>query len=247
METLDLTTTVSLITGGATGIGLALARRMLNSGGTVLVCGRRAEALEAARTACPGLLTLQADVATSAQRQRLARQALELLPNLNVLVNNAGVQRRLELVDQPAEWEQWSDELAINLEAPIHLSSLLLPHLRQQPRATIVNVTSGLAFCPMAAAPIYSASKAALHSYTLSLRRQLRDTSVGVVEIAPPAVNTDLGGVGLHTFGADVDEFADSVMARLVAGELEVGFGTSEKSRQASRAELDQLFARMNG
>ena len=123
---------------------------------------------------------------------------------------------------------------------------LFAAHLRKQSRAAIVNVGSGLAFAPLAAVPIYCATKAALHSFTLSLRHQLRGTSVEVIEIVPPAVNTDLGGPGLHTFGADVNEFADAVMARIQAGETEVGFGFSEGSRRASRDELDALFERMN-
>ena len=108
-----------------------------------------------------------------------------------------------------------------------------------------MNVGSGLAFAPLAAAPIYCATKAALHSFTLSLRHQLRGTSIEVIEIVPPAVNTDLGGPGLHTFGTDVNEFADAVMARIEAGETEVGFGNSEGSRRASADRAFTAAARM--
>jgi len=160
-------------------------------------------------------------------------------------VNNAGIQRRFQLVD-PADWDEVRQELAINLEAPLHLSLLLLPQLRRQPRPAIVNVTSGLSFAPLTAAPVYSATKAALHSLTLSLRHQLSQTPVSVVEIIPPAVNTDLGGVGLHTFGAPLDEFADAVFARLGAGDLEIAYGGAAQSSRASRAELDEIFNRMN-
>ncbi|WP_262892593.1 SDR family NAD(P)-dependent oxidoreductase [Hymenobacter qilianensis] len=123
---------------------------------------------------------------------------------------------------------------------------MLLPHLRQQPNPVVINVSSGLAFAPMAAAPIYSATKAALHSFTLSLRQQLVSVGVSVLEIVPPGVNTDLGGPGLHTWAVPVDEFADSIVARLAAGEQEIGYGTSEKIRQASRAELDARFEQIN-
>jgi uncharacterized oxidoreductase len=129
----------------------------------------------------------------------------------------------------------------------VHLTQLLLPHLLARPRAAIVNVTSGLAFAPLSGAPVYCATKAALHSFTLSLRHQLAGTTVRVVEIVPPAVNTDLGGVGLHTFGAPLDDFADAVTARLAAGESEIGYGTAEDRRLAANAVLDPMFERING
>ena len=110
-----------------------------------------------------------------------------------------------------------------------------------------MNVSSGLALVPLAIAPVYSATKAALHSFTLTLRHQLAESGVRVVEILPPAVNTDLGGPGLHTFGAPLDAFADSVMARVAAGELEVAYGTAEERAQAARAAFDGAFERMNG
>jgi uncharacterized oxidoreductase len=176
----------------------------------------------------------------------LLKWATASFPQLNVLVNNAGIQRRLNPVAQQEDWQETQQEIAINLEAPIHLSHLFIPHLKQQPSAAIVNVTSGLAFTPAAFAPIYCATKAALHSYTMSLRHLLAKTQVEVVEIVPPAVNTDLGGVGLHTFGADLNEFADAVMQRVDQGELEVGFGSSEERRNASRAENDAFSAQMN-
>ncbi|MFC7669196.1 SDR family oxidoreductase [Hymenobacter humi] len=174
------------------------------------------------------------------------RWATVEFPHLNVLVNNAGIQNRLQLADDAEDWESRRQEIVINVEAPMHLATLLIPHLRQQPHSAIINVTSGLSFAPAAFAPIYSATKAALHSFTLSLRHQAAPTGIEVLEIVPPAVNTDLGGVGLHTFGVPVDDFADSVMARLAAGEQEVGYGTSEQARLASRAELDERFRLMN-
>jgi uncharacterized oxidoreductase len=160
-------------------------------------------------------------------------------------MNNAGVQRRARFLD-PQPWSERREGIAINLDAPLHLSALLLPHLRQQARAAIVNVSSGLAFVPAVFAPMYSATKAALHSFSMALRQDLSRTPVRVIEIVPPAVNTDLGGALLHTHGVPVDEFADAVMKRIAEGETEVGYGTSEKSRLASRQELDELFRRLS-
>ena len=165
---------------------------------------------------------------------------------MNVLVNNAGIQRYPRLAEGEGDWAAAAQEIAINLEAPLHLTTLLVPHLRQQQNPAVVNVTSGLAFAPLARAPIYSATKAALHSFTLSLRHQLAATPVRVVEIIPPAVNTDLGGPGLHTFGVDLDAFADDILPRLRRGDTEVGFGFTEDARHASRQELDEMFQRMN-
>jgi uncharacterized oxidoreductase len=166
-------------------------------------------------------------------------------PPLDVLVNNAGIQRRIS-IDEPEPWTSTHEEIAINLEAPIHLTRLLLPHLRNQPRPAILNVTSGLSFTPLANVPVYCATKAALHSFTLSLRHQLRNSPIEVVEIIPPAVNTDLGGPGLHTFGVALDEFADAVMPRLEEGELEIAYGFAQQTSRASRADLDETFRRMN-
>ena len=243
---MNLATNTILLTGGASGIGLALAVRFMQAGSTVIIVGRRADKLAEARQLHPALITRVADVAHAAERVELARWATANYPGFNVLVNNAGIQNRVQLADENADWNARRQEIVINVEAPMHLATLLIPHLRQQARAAIINVTSGLSFAPAAFVPIYSATKAALHSFTLSLRHQLRPTGISVLEIVPPAVNTDLGGPGLHTFGVNVDEFANSVMARLAAGEEEVGYGTSEEARLASRAELDERFRMMN-
>lgn len=123
---------------------------------------------------------------------------------------------------------------------------LLLPHLMKQPQAAILNVTSGLSFVPLAATPVYCSTKAALHSFTLSLRHQLAGSSVEVIEIIPPAVDTDLGGPGLHTFGVNVDEFADAAMKQISDGSQEVSYGFAKESSRASREQLDEIFRRMN-
>lgn len=234
-----------LVTGGATGIGLAITERYLKAGSQLLICGRREDRLQEVKKKHPGVRTFVCDVGKGADRIKLYEWATRECPNLNVLVNNAGIQRHLELGAQE-DWHKTEEEIAINLHAPIHLARLFTPHLLKQKSPAIVNVTSGLAFSPLARVPVYSATKAALRSFTLSLRHQLKGTPIKVVEIIPPAVNTDLGGVGLHDFGVNLDEFADSVMARVDRGDLEVPFGMSEKSSQASRADLDKVFAMMN-
>jgi uncharacterized oxidoreductase len=242
---MDLSSSTVLVSGGASGIGLALAERWLRGGSTVIVCGRREETLRRAKEAHPTLHIRVCDLAVESERRSLAEWATKEFPVLDVVVNNAGIQRRIRIADAE-EWEAAGQEIVINLEAPIHLSRLFIPHLLKQPHPAIVNVTSGLSFAPLTAVPIYSATKAALHSFTLSLRHQLAGTPIQVVEIIPPAVNTDLGGPGLHTFGVNVDEFADAVMGRMEKGELEIAYGSAEHASRASRAELDVVFSRMN-
>ncbi|GAX82538.1 hypothetical protein CEUSTIGMA_g9965.t1 [Chlamydomonas eustigma] len=238
------------MTGGGSGIGLALAIRFLTKGHDVLICGRRKDVLDAAAKKHPGLIPFVGDVSTEEGRKAIADRIISEFPSVNVLINNAGIQNRLPPLLDPSHaeglWYKHKQELAINLEAPIHLSMLLIQHLKSKSNAMIMNVTSGLAFVPIAFMPVYCTTKAGLHSFTLSLRHQLKDTPISVVELAPPAVNTDLGGPGLHTFGANVDEFTDSVFARMVAGEVEVGFGTSEKSRKFNYEEREAAFKHMN-
>lgn len=236
---------VVLVTGGASGIGLALAQRLLAAGNQVIVCGRRSAQLQAAAAAHPGLVTRVCDVAHPDQRAALAEWVVGEFPALNVLVNNAGVQRRLTLT-APEPWSATRDEVAINFEAPIHLALLLLPQLQARSRAAIMNVSSGLAFAPLATVPVYCATKAALRSFTLSLRRQLAGTPVEVVEIIPPAVDTDLGGPGLHTFGVPLDAFAEAVMAGLAAGQTEIAYGMADASLRTANAAFGEAFTRMN-
>jgi uncharacterized oxidoreductase len=242
---MDLSNNTVLVTGGASGIGLAIAERFLSAGSDVIICGRRSEKLQAARTAHPEFRTHVADISSASGREQLFDWAGREFPRLNVLVNNAGIQRRVRLADiEP--WNETREEIATNLEAPIHLSRLFIPHLLNRERPVIINVTSALSFSPLAAVPVYSATKAALHSYTLSLRQQLKDTPVQVIEIIPPAVDTDLGGPGLHTFGVNVNAFADDVMRKIQAGAVEAAYGLGEQLSRASRDELDATFRQMN-
>jgi uncharacterized oxidoreductase len=241
---MNLSGNTILLTGGSSGIGLALTERLIAAGNHVIITGRRAALLEEVKQKLPKVETLVSDSGSAEDRVRLAALVVKQFPALNVVVNNAGIQRKVDLLGVEP-WEDTRSEIAINLEGPIHMASLLLPHLLTKENAVLVNVSSGLAFVPMAAVPVYSATKAALHSYTLSLRHQLRTTSVSVVEVIPPAVYSNLGGS--HAFGVPTDEYADSVMKQLAEGRPEVTYQFSAQTSQASRAELDATFARMNG
>ncbi len=234
-----------LVTGGATGIGLALAERFLRAGSEVIVCGRREDKLREAKAKNPRLHTRICDVANESDRRALLAWATAEFPGLNVLVNNAGVWHPLQIA-QAGPWEPIHQDIAINLEAPIHLSQLFIQHLHQQEAPAIILVTSGLAFVPMAGVPVYCATKAALHSFALSMRHQLSTGPIKVIEIAPPHVNTDLGAPGSNEAGMPLEEFADAVMAGLARGDLEVTCGFSTKVSRASRSEIDAAFKQLN-
>ncbi|MCM3569263.1 SDR family oxidoreductase [Neobacillus mesonae] len=236
-----------LITGGAAGIGFAFAERFINAGNKVIVCGRRETKLQEAKGKYPELITRVCDVTIESDRIALFDWVTSEHPDVNVLVNNAGIQQRYHILKANAkeDWSYYSQELASNIEAPFHFSMLFAPYFAKKDYAAILNVSSGLAFTPMAIAPIYSATKAAVHSFTMSLRHQLEDTAIEVIEIAPPAVNTDLGGAGLHTFGTPIDEFADSIFKGLEAGKIEIGYARAEKAIRMSRDEIDESVKAM--
>ena len=191
---MDVSGNTILITGGATGIGLATARAFISRGNTVIVCGRRRHTLAAAKEQLPEIHVRVCDVSKPAARRALVRWILTRFPRLNVLVNNAGVQRPVDFLKGVRDLADADQELATNLTGPIHLSALLIPHLRRRKEAAILNISSGLGFTPLAVVPVYCATKAAVHSLSLSMRHQLRETSVRVFEFVPPIVATELAG-----------------------------------------------------
>jgi uncharacterized oxidoreductase len=189
---MNVTNNTILITGGATGIGFELAKAFVEKGNTVIICGRRAEKLAEAKRQIPTLITQKCDVSNKTARRNLFDFCLKNHPNINVLVNNAGIQREIDFRKGEAEYEQGDSETATNLEACFHLTALFTPHFMQKTEAAVVNVSSGLGIMPLVIVPVYSATKAALHSFSISLRKQLARTSVKVFEILPPIVDTDL-------------------------------------------------------
>ena len=189
---MKLTGNTILITGGTSGIGLAFAKEFLRLGNKVIICGRRENRLKEISHEHPAMITRRCDVAESDDRESLATWVLQQYPEVNVLINNAGLQLLTNLTG-PVDLTRVNSEIAINVVAPIHLTSLFTQTFVQKENAAIINISSGLAFVPLAFMPVYCATKAAIHSITLSLRHQLKDTSVKVFEIAPPAVDTELG------------------------------------------------------
>ena len=180
-----------LITGGSAGIGLAFAKEFLAMGNEVIVTGRNAERLAAAAAEVPGLQTIQSDAANPEAVQALAAEVEAEYPELNVLMNNAGTFVARNLTGRAKDLGALTFEIDVNLAGPIWMISMLIERLKAN-QGTIINVSSGLAFVPLQLSPIYCATKAALHSYTISLRQQLEEHGVEVVELMPPAVKTDL-------------------------------------------------------
>ena len=234
-----------LITGGGTGIGLALAVRFLQQGNEVINCGRRLEKLNEAQRQYPQLHIYQCDLSQESARRDLFKKVTRDFPKLNVLMNNAGVSLPTRL-DRPESWPQAQQQLQTNLAATIHLTQLFAQHLSRQSAPVVFVTTSGLAYIPRAAAPVYCATKAALHSYALTLRHQLKSQEIEVIEICPPHVDTDLGGPGINKAGIPLDTFADAVMDELRKGTVEITYGYSTKAANASRRERDELFKTLN-
>ena len=231
-----------LITGGASGIGLGLARRFSEEGNEVIICGRRESALSEAAAEIPGLVTRIADLSTPDGRVDLFDWVSAEHPNTNVLVNNAGIQQWMSIGDDDFH-ERAKIEIATNVEAPVHLTALFV---KLESLTTIMNVTSGLSFAPLAKVPVYSATKAFFHSFTISARHQLKSKGIEVIEIIPPAINTDLGGKGLHDFAPPVSEFVDAIFQQLKEGRDELTFGLSEKAAHADREGLQNIFKMLN-
>ena len=183
-----------LITGGGSGIGRGLAEAFHKQGNQVIIAGRRESMLNETVAANPGMRSLTLNIEDPAAIKSFAAKVAADFPSLNVLINNAGIMKPENLAADPIDLSTAESIITTNLLGPLRLTAALLPTLKKQPRATIVTVTSGLAFMPLAATPTYCATKAAIHSWTQSLRYQLRDTNIEVLELAPPYVQTELMG-----------------------------------------------------
>lgn len=221
---MNITGNTILITGGASGIGRGLAEAFHKRGNQVIISGRRQAALDKVTAANPGMASLQLDITDKANIAAVAKQAMARFPALNVLINNAGIMRVEDTKRSPTSLGDAEETIATNLLGTLRMSAALLPHLLQQPRSTLVTVSSGLAFVPMFSSPTYSATKAAIHSYSMSLRHQLQGTSVEVVEIAPPYVQTELLGEfqASDPNAMPLADFIGEVMQLLERGESEV-------------------------
>ena len=235
-----------VITGGTSGIGKELVERFLTLGNRVVTCGRRKDRLDQLRARHPDLSVFTCDVTEEAQRVRFAEWVSANHPATNVLINNAGIQLVMDFT-RSVDIGRVRSEVETNFIAPLHFASLFAPLLAKKEGAAIVNISSGLAFSPLAFMPVYCATKAAVHSLSLSLRRQMRDLGITVYEIAPPAVDSELGrerwpkGQSSHG-GMPVAEFVEAMLKALEADLHEAAIGQAE----GMKAKREALFEAMN-
>ena len=242
---MKLTGNTIVVTGGTSGIGRNLVERFIGMGNKVVTCGRRKDRLDELRSRFQDLSVFSCDVADEAQRTAFVEWIYAHHPAVNVLVNNAGIQLVTDLT-RPVDVARVRSEVETNFVAPLHFASLLAPLIAKKPGASIVNISSGLAFAPLALMPVYCATKAAVHSMTLSMRRQLRDLGIKVYEIAPPGVDSELGrerwqkGQSSHG-GMPVAEFVDAMVKALEADLPEAAIGQAEGMRTKREALFDAM------
>ena len=239
---MNLSNNKILITGGASGIGLGLTERFIQENNQVIICGRRQEALKEVSDKFPAVITKVCDLSVEAERVELYEWISENHSDLNVLINNAGIQNWMDISDNTF-YEKAKNEISINVLAPLHLTSLFA---QLKSLDTIINVTSGLAFVQLTKVPVYCATKSFFHSFTISLRHLLKSKNTEVIEIIPPALNTDLGGKGLHDEHPPVSEFINAIFQQLKEGKNEVSFGLSEMLTKATPDVINGIFKRMN-
>lgn len=238
-----------LITGGGSGIGRGLAEAFLQLGNTVIISGRRKPVLDEVVAANPGMIALPLDVEDPAGLRAFVARVGAEHGTLNVLINNAGIMRREDLLTQGPETADAVAMIRTNLLGPIQLTAALLPLLRKQSESAVWNVTSGLAFVPMAVTPTYNATKAAMHSYTQSLRYQLKGTTTQVVELIPPYVQTELMGGNEDPRAMPLQAFISEVM-QIVKSQPEVAEICVDRVKPlrfaAEKGAFDAMFKGLN-
>ncbi|MGA7677559.1 MAG: SDR family NAD(P)-dependent oxidoreductase [Dehalococcoidia bacterium] len=239
-----------LITGGATGIGFSLAETLVSAGNKVIICGRREGKLKEAKDKLPQIQARVCDVSREKERESLFNWVKDNFRDLNVLINNAGIQRMVNLKKGTQDLFSDENEIETNLIAPIHLSAYFIPLLLRKKESAIINVSSGLGFVPIAAMPVYCATKAAIHSFTVSLRYQLRDTSIKVFEIVPPAVDTELGKgtteEGDEYRGIPPSEVAKAALTAMANNEYEIVVGEAKGLVMGARTNPELTFQKIN-
>jgi uncharacterized oxidoreductase len=239
---MKITNNKILITGGASGIGLGLTERFVQEGNTVIICGRREAILKEVANKSPSVITHICDLSTGTDRIELYNWVAENHSDLNVLVNNAGIQNWMDISDSDF-YQKANDEITTNVLAPVHLTTLFT---NLKSINTIINVSSALAFIPLSKVPVYCATKAFMRSFTLSLRHLLKPKGVEVIEMIPPALNTDLGAKGLHDEYPPVSDFIEAVFQQMKEGKTELTFGTSESRAKANNETILEYFNAMN-
>ncbi|MGH9497449.1 MAG: SDR family oxidoreductase [Candidatus Sulfotelmatobacter sp.] len=241
-----------LITGGTSGIGYELAAQFLNRNNIVIITGRDPCKVEQAQRALPRVHTLQSDVSSPRDISLLFDVVTKRFPTLNVLINNAGIMRKINLLDQEISLEDIAGEIETNLTGTVRMVKQFLPYLNTTELAAIMNVSSGLAFVPLPIAPIYCAAKAGIHSFTQSLRVQLKNTNIKIFELAPPMTRTSLFTRDIHIHDVkgvrmmDVSTMVSQAIQGMEKGHLEIRPGPSNLLKWMSRIAPEFILKRLS-
>ncbi len=240
-----------LITGGTSGIGFEFAKVLLAMNNKVIITSRSADRLAKTKALLPKVETVVSDVTKRADIDSLLAHIKKTFPSVNVLINNAGIMNEINLHKQDISDKDLTDEIETNLNGPIRMIYAFLPHLKTMNEAAIINVTSGLAFVPLPTSPVYCATKAALHSFTRSLRAQLYKTKVQIIEVAPPATLTpildkahknDMKGVSVMA----VDKMVQASIAGIEKGQHEIRPGQANQLKFMSRVAPEFIFKQLS-
>jgi uncharacterized oxidoreductase len=248
---MNLSGQIILITGGGSGIGLEFTKQLVARGNTVIITGRDEAKLKRVQTQLPKVHYLVSDVSKSQDIETLAGQVIKNFPKLNILINNAGIMREVDLNQKAANDQDLIGEVETNFMGPIRMIDAFLPHLKKQSSAAIINVTSGLAFVPLPISPVYCATKSALHSFTRSLRVQLAKSAVQIFEVAPPATQTsmiensrpeDMKGVTIMP----VEKMVAAAIDGILRDQYEIRPGQSNQLKMLNRIAPDFIFKQLS-
>lgn len=237
---------IILITGGSSGIGFELAKRLLSKGNTVLICGRSEEKLQRAKKEMPGVHIFRCNLSKQTERVKLFEWVASNHPDCNLLINNAAVVHRADFYDDDSIVEKAELEIATNLMAPIALSKLFMPLLLENKGAAIVNITTGLVYAPRAVYPVYNATKAALHSFSQVLRYQLKHRHIDVIEVLMPAVDTPWHQENPPKIAISPEKAVEEMLRKMEKGQKEIKIGGVKILYALSRIAPSFAFRKIN-
>lgn len=236
---MELRKSVILITGGTSGIGLEFVKQLTGQGAKIIVTGRNLEALKETKKKFPKIEIFTSDVSRTKDIESLFEEVTHQFPELNIIINNAGIMRLIDLEDEANTTQNIVREIETNLIGTIQMVQEFLPHLRRQKTAAIINVSSAIAFMPFSSAPIYSASKSGIHAYTQALRLQLEKTNIKVFEVIPPGVTTNLQNDWVLQPNPNqmmkVDKMVSAAINGILKDKLEIKPGLSSVVKLMSR------------
>lgn len=236
---MELRNSTILITGGTSGIGLEFVKQLTEQGANIIVTGRNLDKLNETKKRFPKIQTFQSDASNPKDIKQLYKDVTQQFSELNIIINNAGIMRNISLQDTSLSLENITQEIQTNLLGVIQMNHQFLPHLKTKKSPVIINVSSGLAFVPYPASPIYSATKSGIHAYTQVLRLQLKNTNVKVFELAPPATDTPLidklGGEEHKSQLMKVDKMVNVAIKGFLKDKFEIRPGLANVLKLGSR------------